>query len=141
LVRDADAWRVAAMIVKDENAQGRAFSHAILAQVLAAKRTFYMPAGAASGSDSLVGVQGVVASPIIDAKDEVIGVVYGTRNQRTRGRELGPLEAQVVQLLAVAVGAGPASPDSSGRPRRTAYAGRKRRGRKPPGQRATSWRW
>jgi len=106
LTRDGDAWRVAAMIVKDDNAQGRAFSHAILAQVLAAKRTFYMPAGASGGSESLVGVQGVVASPIFDARDEVIGVVYGTRSQRTRGRELGPLEAQVVQLLAVAVGAG-----------------------------------
>ncbi len=106
LVRDGDAWRVAAMIIKDEAPAGRAFSHAILAQVLAAKRTFYMPAGAAGGGESLVGVQGVVASPVIDARDEVVGVVYGTRSQRTRGRELGPLEAQVVQLLAVAVGAG-----------------------------------
>jgi signal transduction histidine kinase len=32
--------------------------------------------------------------------------VYGTRLQRARGREIGPLEAQVVQLIASAVGAG-----------------------------------
>jgi signal transduction histidine kinase len=106
LTRDGETWRVVAMVSKDAETHGRAFSHTILTQVMTAKRTFYLPAGAAGGGESLVGVQGVVASPILDAKDEVLGAVYGIRNQRTRGRELGPLEAQVVQLLAVAVGVG-----------------------------------
>jgi signal transduction histidine kinase len=106
LTREGDVWRVAAMASKGPDLQGRSFSHTILMQVSTAKRTFYLPSGAAGGGDSLVGVQGVVASPIFDAKDEVVGAVYGTRNQRIRGRELGPLEAQVVQLLAVAVGVG-----------------------------------
>jgi signal transduction histidine kinase len=105
LTREGEGWRVAAMVSKSEQPAGRAFSHSILTQVMTAKRTFYLPA-ATSGSESLVGVRGVIASPVFDARDEVVGVVYGTRNQRARGRELGPLEAQVVQLLAVAVGAG-----------------------------------
>jgi signal transduction histidine kinase len=106
LTRDGETWRVVAMVTKESETQGRAFSHTILSQVLTAKRTFYLPAGAAGGGDSLVGVQGVVASPILDAHDDVFGAVYGIRHQRTRGRELGPLEAQVVQLLAVTVGVG-----------------------------------
>jgi signal transduction histidine kinase len=106
LIRDGDAWRVMAQVVKGDRVQGRAFSHSILTQVLAERRTYYMAAAGASGGESLVGVQGVVASPIFDAKENVIGVVYGTRAQRTRGREIGPMEAQVVQLLAAAVGAG-----------------------------------
>ena len=105
LIKDGDAWRVMAHVAKQDRAQGRAFSHGILTQVLAAKRTFYAGA-AAVGGESLVGVQGVVASPYFDAQDNVVGVVYGTRSQRARGREIGPLEAQVVQLVAAAVGAG-----------------------------------
>jgi signal transduction histidine kinase len=105
LTRDGETWRVVAMIAKGAETQGRAFSSTILNQVMTAKRTFYLPSGAIGG-ESLVGVQGVVASPIFDARDEVVGAVYGVRNQRTRGREIGPLEAQVVQLLAVAVGVG-----------------------------------
>jgi len=106
LTRDGEAWRLVSLANKGEVGSGPAFSHTILAQVLHAKRTFYLPASAAGGGESLVGVQGVVASPILNVRDEVIGAVYGTRNQRVRGREIGPLEAQVVQLLAVAVGAG-----------------------------------
>ncbi len=107
LTREGDTWHVVATASKDDGeGQGRVFSHTILTQVLNAKRTFYLPAAAVSGGESLVGVQGVVASPILDAADELIGVVYGTRNHKVRGREIGPLEAQVVQLLAVAVGAG-----------------------------------
>jgi len=106
LVRDGDAWRVTAQAMKDENAQGRPFSHAILNQALTAKQTVYIGAAAAGGGESLVGVQGVVVSPFFDARGNVAGVVYGTRLQRAKGREIGALEAQVVQLIASAVGAG-----------------------------------
>ena len=106
LVKEGDAWRVTAHMTKDDQAKGRAFSHALLNQALAGKRTFYVGAAAAGGGESLVGVQGVVVSPFFDAKGNVAGVVYGSRMQRAKGREIGPLEAQVTQLLATAVGAG-----------------------------------
>jgi signal transduction histidine kinase len=105
LVKDGDAWRVVAHVARVEQT-GRAFSHAILAQALAGKRTVYVGASGVGGGESLVGVQGVVVSPFFDAKGHISGVVYGTRLQRARGREIGPLEAQVAQLLATAVGAG-----------------------------------
>jgi signal transduction histidine kinase len=105
LVRDGSAWRVMAQAMKGEPV-GRAFSHGILNQVLAAKRTFFVGGADVTGGESLVGVSGVVASPFFDAKDEIVGIVYGTRAQRATGREIGALEAQVVQLLAAAVGAG-----------------------------------
>ena len=104
LVKDADAWRVVAHVARGEQ-PGRAFSHAILAQALAGKRTVYVGASGVGG-ESLVGVQGVIVSPFFDAKGHISGVVYGTRLQRAKGREIGPLEAQVAQLLATAVGAG-----------------------------------
>ncbi len=106
LVKEGDAWRVTAHLTKDDQAKGRAFSHAILNQALTGKRTFYVGAAGAGGGESLVGVQGVVVSPFFDGKGNVVGVVYGSRMQRARGREIGPLEAQVTQLLATAVGAG-----------------------------------
>ena len=106
LVRDGEAWRVTAQVVRDDKQPGRAFSHALVNQALTGKRTFYVGAAGAGGGESLVGVQGVVVSPFFDSKGEVTGVVYGSRMQRANGREIGPLEAQVVQLLATAVGAG-----------------------------------
>jgi signal transduction histidine kinase len=106
LVKDGDAWRVTAQSVRDESAQGRPFSHAVLTQTLTTRQTVYIGAAGGVGGESLVGVQGVVASPFFDARGAVAGVVYGTRLQRAKGREIGPLEAQVVQLIASAVGAG-----------------------------------
>ena len=106
ILRDGDGWRVVATASKADRGGGRAFSLTILTRVLAEKRTFYVPAMAAGGGESLAGVQGVVVSPIFDSKEEVAGVVYGTRGQRAKVREIGKLEAQVVQLLAAAVGAG-----------------------------------
>ncbi|MDB5307493.1 MAG: hypothetical protein JWO38_1695 [Gemmataceae bacterium] len=106
ILRDGDGWRVVGGMSRVDRPQGRAFSHTILNRVLADKRTFYLPAMAAGSGESLVGVQGVVVSPIFGARDDVVGVVYGTRVQRARVREIGKLEAQVVQLLATAVGAG-----------------------------------
>jgi signal transduction histidine kinase len=107
LMRDGEAWRVTAHVTHSDAPQtGRAFSHAILNQALTGKRTFYIGAGGVGGGESLVGVQGVVASPIFDGREHIVGVVYGSRMQRARGREIGPLEAQVVQLIATAVGGG-----------------------------------
>jgi signal transduction histidine kinase len=107
ILREGDNWRVVGGQSRLDRPAGRAFSQTILNKVAADRRTFYLPAmPAEGGGESLTGVQGVVVSPVFNVKDEVIGVVYGTRTQRTKVREIGKLEAQVVQLLAAAVGAG-----------------------------------
>jgi signal transduction histidine kinase len=106
LVKEGEAWRLVAQSIRDESARGRPFSHAILNQALTNRQTVYLGAAGAGGGESLVGVEGVVVSTFFDSRGEVAGVVYGTRLQRARGREIGPLEAQVVQLIASAVGAG-----------------------------------
>lgn len=106
LLREGEGWRVAAVNNRNDRSQGREFSQTMLRRVLAEKRTFYLPASAAAGIDSMMGIQGVVASPVFDPNDAVAGAVYGTRLHRGRARDIGPLEAQVVQLLASAVGAG-----------------------------------
>lgn len=123
LLREGEGWRVAAVNNRNDRTQGREFSQTMLRRVLAEKRTFYLPASAAAGIDSMMGIQGVVASPVFDPRDAVAGAVYGIRLQRGRTRDIGPLEAQVVQLLASAVGAGVA------RQEREAEANRLRVGR------------
>jgi adenylate cyclase len=87
---------------------GGDFSRKVLNQVLADKRTFFQGFDETSWSQSLVGVESVVASPIFDDQKNVIGVVYGSRNMRVAvaRRGIQPLEAQLVQLLAGAVSAG-----------------------------------
>ncbi len=106
LLTNGTTWRVVAKEVRDERAVGRAFSHTLLEKVYREKRTFYLPAAAVGHGESMVGVHSVVASPILDPAGEVVGVVYGTRLVRAKVKEIGPVEAQVVQLLASAVGAG-----------------------------------
>jgi signal transduction histidine kinase len=106
LLRHSDAWRVVARAFRDEGVPGREFSHAVVNRVVAEGRTFYQSRVNSSQSDSLYHVQSVVASPIFDANDQVVGALYGTRGRSPRSREIGPLEAQLVQVLASAVGAG-----------------------------------
>jgi signal transduction histidine kinase len=103
LLRQGDAWQVAARAFQDEGGGGREFSSTILRFVVEERRTFFQTGTRSLSADSLVGVQTVVASPIFDDADEVVGVVYGSRNLNARSREVGPLEAQVVQVLAAAV--------------------------------------
>jgi adenylate cyclase len=80
-------------------------------------RTLYQgAAGATSATESLQGVETVVAAPVLDAAGRVVGAVYGSRTRtgpRTgaslgpqAGASIGPLEAQVIQMLASTVGAG-----------------------------------
>jgi signal transduction histidine kinase len=106
LLRNGDAWRVVARAFRDDGVPGREFSYTILNRVVSDRRTFFQPRVVASQSDSLHNIGSVVASPIFDANDAVIGALYGTRARGPRSREIGPLEAQLVQVLATAVGAG-----------------------------------
>jgi signal transduction histidine kinase len=106
LLLNGDAWRVAGRAIRDEGVQAREFSLTILRRVVADRRTFYQSRFASSQSESLHNILSVVASPIFDIQDEVIGAVYGTRGRGVTGREIGPLEAQLVQVLASSVSAG-----------------------------------
>jgi signal transduction histidine kinase len=106
LLRNGAAWRVVARAFREEGAPGREFSHTILNRVVTDRRTFFQAKMPASQSDSLHNIGSVVASPIFDANDKVIGALYGTRTRGPRSREIGALEAQLVQVLATAVGAG-----------------------------------
>lgn len=106
LLRLGDAWKVAARAFHDEGGSGREFSHTILQRVVEEKRTFFQSGGKMSQTESLQGVQAVVASPILDSADNVVGIVYGSRSYTMRTRDIGPLDAQIVQLLAGIVGSG-----------------------------------
>jgi signal transduction histidine kinase len=107
LLRNGDAWRVVARSFRDEGAGGRQFSYTILNKVVAERRTFYQSTlGGMSHAESLHNIHSVVASPIFDAQEQVIGALYGARSRRPGGREIGSLEAQLVQVLGGTVGAG-----------------------------------
>jgi signal transduction histidine kinase len=106
LLRQGDAWKVVARAFHDEGGPGREFSHTILQHVLMEKRTLYQSLSRLMQTDSLQGVQAVVASPVFDAADNVVGALYGSRSRHVRARDIGPLDAQMVQLLAAAVGSG-----------------------------------
>jgi adenylate cyclase len=108
VLRRSGRWMVQARY-PDEDVPGREFSTTILQRVERERRTFFQSAASAPlASESLQGVEAVAASPIFDSRDQVVGAVYGLRtrfNPRT-GLGIGPLEAQVMQLLASAVGVG-----------------------------------
>ncbi len=106
LLRHGDAWKVVARAFLDEGGPGREFSQTILQQVIEERRTFYQSVSKIAQTDSLQGVQAVVASPIFDAREAVVGVVYGSRSRGVIQRDIGTLDAQVVQVLAAAVGSG-----------------------------------
>jgi signal transduction histidine kinase len=106
LLLHGDAWQVMARAFRDEGGQGREFSYTILRHVVEEKRTFFQSSVKNDSAESLQGVQTVVASPIFDAAEKVIGAVYGSRSLSARRTEIGPLEAQLVQLLASIVSTG-----------------------------------
>jgi adenylate cyclase len=108
LLRRKDNWEPVASHSSTSGDPGQ-FSVRVLNQVQRERRTYFQSFEDANLGKSLVGVEAVVASPIFDEREAVVGVVYGSRDLRainatTRGIE--PLEAQFVQLLAGAVSAG-----------------------------------
>jgi adenylate cyclase len=108
LLRRGNRWEPVSRKVTREGGHGREFSTSVLRFVVEEKRTFYQAAPGASPSESLQGVEAVVASPIFDAREQVVGALYGSRASygRTVAAGIGPLEAQLVQVLASAVGTG-----------------------------------
>ena len=107
LTRDDDTWAVIAEHGSDQ--QPSDFSRKVLQEVVEQKRTFFQIEESGLAAQSLVQTDAVVAAPVFDANGEsVIAAVYGARYSRRQGQrvELQPLEAQLVQVLAAAVGAG-----------------------------------
>ena len=85
------------------------FSMRVLLQVQAERRTFFQTFDDSTVGQSLMGLEAVVASPIFDEQEAVIGVIYGSRDMRSAldgPKGIESLEAQFVQLLAGAVSAG-----------------------------------
>jgi adenylate cyclase len=109
LMRRGDKWQVMARAAKDDarDAVGREFSTTILRHVVTEKRTFYQDLTSLGAQESLRNVDAVVVSPVFGLdEDEVVGVVYGSRRASPARKNSGirPLDAQLVQLLAAAVG-------------------------------------
>jgi signal transduction histidine kinase len=110
LLRQGDAWKVMARAFRDEGGPGREFSSTILRYVVEERRTFIQGQAKLAhdpAAMSLHGLQAVVASPIFDQNQNVIGAIYGSRHQQALiKRGVGPLEGQVLQLLATVMSTG-----------------------------------
>jgi signal transduction histidine kinase len=103
LMREDNQWTVVSRAYKDEGGGGRDFSNTILESLLRDKKTFFQPCPLRSGTESLLNVHALVASPILDDKQEVLGALYGSRGFSLRSRNLGALEAKMVQVIASTV--------------------------------------
>jgi adenylate cyclase len=107
LLRDRGEWKTQAFqaAAGGGSAPDRKPSRRILNGVVREKRTVWR----APQLESLIGVEAVVAAPILDAQGEVIGALYGERRQRTGPgavQSITRLEALLVELLAGGVAAG-----------------------------------
>jgi adenylate cyclase len=103
LLRRGNDWVTLASFPSQDDSENQ-FSRSILETVIREQRTFYQAIQATAAS--LVGVAAVVASPILDDDQAVIGAIYGERRGIGRSTEISSLEAQLTQVLAAAVAAG-----------------------------------
>jgi adenylate cyclase len=107
LLRSGDGWDTAGAFTERPD-HGATFSTSILKRVLADERTFFEALADDNQAASLATVEAVVASPIFNASEDIVGVVYGSRDTRadSTSRGIHPLQAQIVQILAASVSAG-----------------------------------
>ena len=106
LLTDEQGWRSVATSFRDP-VENLMFSRSVLKRVVDENRTFYEPVSEVNHPQSLANVDSVVASPVFGLEGEVIGAVYGAREQTADGSGgILPMEAQVMQLLACSVSAG-----------------------------------
>jgi adenylate cyclase len=104
LQRRNDAWTIAGAYAANDRVNVR-YSRTLLSRVANERRTVYLDFNSvAEATSSLVDVDAAVVSPIFDAREEVVGALYGMRAESAvRRGGIQPLEAQLVQLLAHAV--------------------------------------
>ena len=107
VLRERDDWNVMAIHTRSTR-QSSAFSRSVLNHVMEQRQTIYQIPGDMALKASLSTIESVVASPIFDSNDNILGAVYGSRDMLSDvGKEgIQPIEAQVVQLLAGTVSAG-----------------------------------
>jgi adenylate cyclase len=111
LLVDGPEWRVQAA----EHAPGLSTnpnwrpSRQILNRLTAEKRTVWMAPAAGDAGQSLIGMDAVVAAPILNDVGNVIGALYGDRRSTGLPGTSAPItkmEAMLVELLAGGVAAG-----------------------------------
>jgi sigma-B regulation protein RsbU (phosphoserine phosphatase) len=105
------AWRSQAQKVAATHRQGdeRHASRSVLARVLSEKRTFWQVPATQAPQGSLVGINAVVAAPILGRDGAVLGALYGDRQAvgASAGQQpITQMEALLVELLAGGVAAG-----------------------------------
>jgi adenylate cyclase len=108
LLLDGEDWHVAARNGDGPEPPDWKPSRHVLNRVRAEKKTFWQRGGQPDNdSASLAAVGGIVAAPLLDRHDTVIGALYGERFRATPfpGRS-GRLQPQLVDLLAFAVSTG-----------------------------------
>jgi adenylate cyclase len=108
LLREQNEWKEqACQVAGTARVERWQPSGQVLNKVLADKRTYWeLPT---SASHSLVGVNAVVAAPILDRNGAVIGSLYGERRRQATEaapRPISKLEAMLVEVLASGVAAG-----------------------------------
>jgi adenylate cyclase len=99
-------WSVAGTAGARSDAEAR-YSRTMVDYVARNRQTVYQDVERMAGTAmSLLRIEAAVAAPVFGLNGELAGVLYGARNRGLFARgPVGPLEAQLVQLLAAAAGA------------------------------------
>jgi adenylate cyclase len=105
LARDG-SWTIAASAAVGSDVPVR-YSRTLVAYVAKSGKTFYQGLDRLTeDAVSLLMIEAAVAAPVFGMRGEVVGVLYGARGRGLIARgPIGPLEAQLVQLLAAAASA------------------------------------
>lgn len=114
LVREGDNWKPVATCSSPKFSAKTSewtASHQVLSRVVEEKRTFWQAPEDANleDSESLVGIEVIVASPILNPQGDVIGAIYGDVHQESfqpNAPKITRLEAIVIELLARGVAVG-----------------------------------
>jgi hypothetical protein len=112
LLFDAEPFSLAAVFPPTLAGRPWQPSQHVLGRVRQEKRTFWQQPQQTGGtsSESLLGMQTVVASPLLDRYGNVIAALYGERRQENKlpfaSVSSGKLEATLVELLACGVSTG-----------------------------------
>ena len=107
LLRNGNEWVQTAGYSRSRDIEIN-FSSSILNKVIAKKRTIYCNPRGVDVHASLRRLEAAVGSPIFNDSQEVIGMLYGSRDVALHhaGHAIGRLEAQLVEMLANSVTAG-----------------------------------